>query len=305
MINTYKNKHEVWVDIDRGTPEEIYSIMHTYNVHPLVARELNSTTPKQRLEFHEGYIYCILHFPAYRHTHEPGNHSQEVDFIIGKHVLITARYDTIDALHEFGKNLEMREVLDHKNESFKHESLFVTMLQTLYKSLWEELEYIEDVTEDITAKIFTGKEKDMVVSISNVTRTLLDFKKIIDGHREILELLTKKGKDLFGKNFADEIELITLEYTKIHSMVRSNLETLRELRDTNNSLLTSKQNETVKQLTVVSFVLLPLNLTAFIFAMRTEGMPIIDNPLAFWIVIGIMITIGSLGFIYVKHKKWL
>ena len=105
------------------------------------------------------------------------------------------------------------------------------MLHELYVTLFEELEYIEDLTESITAKIFKGKEKDMVISISEVTRTLLDFKKVTDQHHEILEALHRRSKEIFGDNFSDEIETVIWEYLKINTTVRSNLETLRELRD--------------------------------------------------------------------------
>src|SRR3989344_5321485 len=173
MIKTYKLNRETWVDIDNGTPEEINSVMDKYGIHPFVAKELFSSTPKPRIEFHDQYIYCILHFPASKHTHSKDK-NQEVDFIIGKDTLITARYDTIDALHKLGKSLEVDEILD-KNEDTERQpthKIFVVMLRGLYGDIFEELESIEDKIQDITGKIFKNKEREMVVSISEITRTL-------------------------------------------------------------------------------------------------------------------------------------
>ena len=306
MINTYTFDKETWIDIDHGTSEEIHSIMDTYDIHPFVAKELTSTTLKPRIEFHDGYIYCILHFPTYKHTHSPNNKNQEVDFIIGKNMLITARYDTIDAIHAFAKTLEVKEILDNDHHSKKHHSLLIGMLRGLYRSVFEELEYMEDVTEDITSRIFKGEEKQMVVSISEITRTLLEFKKVTDLHREVLESLHHHGRELFGETFETDMELIILEYLKINTTIKSNLEILRELRETNNSILTAKQNEIIKNLTVMGFVMLPLNLIAWIFAMRTEGgMPFVTNPYGFWIVILIMIIASTATMAFAKYIKWL
>lgn len=266
MISTYKHNEETWVDIDHGTTEEIHELMDTYNIHPFIAKEIASLTPKPRLEFHNEYIYCIMHFPSFKHTHSE-NKNQEIDFIIGRNFLITARYDTIDALHKFGKDLEVDEILDrhpdhaHKNTHF----IFINMLRGLYTSLFEELEYLEDKTEDITNKIFKGKEKEMVVAISEVSRTLLDFKRVTDLHHEILASLGSYGKEIFGDDFEYEMESIILDYLKINTTIKSNLEVLRELRDTNDSLLTSKQNETVKTFTIIGSVLLVLNIIVTIF----------------------------------------
>ncbi len=306
MITEHKYSGETWIDVDNGTPEEIHELMNTYNIHPFVAKELTSATPKPRIEFHDTYVYCILHFPVFKHSHTTGR-SQEIDFIIGKDALITARYDTIDALHKFSKDLEVHEILEKSGDKKKaHDHiLLMRMLKELYNSLFEELEYIDDITDDITNDIFKGKEKEMVISISEVTRTLLDFKRTTDLHFKILESLRDHGGRIFGENFAHEIDSILVDYLKINTTIKSNLEMLRELRDTNNSLLTSKQNETVKQLTVLGGILLPMNLISWIFAMRVGGVPLENNSNGFWIVIVSMVAYASVAFVYAKHKKWI
>ncbi len=305
MINNHKYKGETWIDVDSGTPEEIHELMNTYGIHPFVAKELTSATPKPRIEFHDKYVYCILHFPVFKHSHKDGK-SQEIDFVIGKDALITARYDTIDALHKFSKELEVNEILEKEDKKKAHDHLILMrMLRGLYNSLFEELEYIDDITDDITNNIFKGKEKEMVVSISEVTRTLLDFKRITDMHHKILESLRDRGEKIFGEVFSHEVDSILIEYIKINTTIKSNLEMLRELRDTNNSLLTSKQNETVKQLTVLGGILLPLNLLSWIFAMRVGGVPLEHSQNGFWIVIISMLAYALIAILYSRHKKWI
>lgn len=304
MIQKYKYGNEEWVDIDRGTPEEIIDVVNTYNVHPIVAHELTSATRKPRVESHDSYIYCILHFPAFKHTHSE-DPNQEVDFIIGKEVLITVRYDDIDSIHKFSKTLEVKEVLEKERRLKPNQGIFVHMLKDLYGGLFDELDYIEDQIDDITKQIFLGRERKMVVAISEMTRTLLDFKYVTDLHRDVLETLIHTGGEMFGENFAENMKVVKLDYLKINETVRNNLEMLRELRETNDSLLSTKQNEVMKQLTVMSFVILPLNLIAWIFAMRTEGMPIVNNPNAFWIVITLMLTSVAITVAYALHKKWI
>ncbi|KKR32362.1 MAG: Magnesium and cobalt transport protein CorA [Parcubacteria group bacterium GW2011_GWF2_39_8b] len=264
MIKTYKLNRETWVDIDNGTPEEIHSVMDKYGIHPFVAKELFSSTPKPRIEFHDQYIYCILHFPASKHTHSKDK-NQEVDFIIGKDTLITARYDTIDALHKLGKDLEVEEVLDKGNHIYNHSHIiFTRLLRGLYTGVFEELEYIEDTIENITSNIFKKKEREMVVSISEITRTLLDFKRVTDLHQEILEALKERGQEIFGNEFANEMEVIILDFLKINTTIKSNLEMLRELRETDYSLLSAKQNEKLSQWTIIGSVLLILGIIATI-----------------------------------------
>ena len=265
-INIYKFDQETWIDIDHGTPEEIHGIMNTYNIHPFVAKELTSATPKPRVEFHDKYIYCILHFPAFKHTHSEGDENQEIDFIIGQDAIITARYDTIDALHKFGKDLEVQEVLEKGDHKYSHSHIiFMKMLHSLYAGIFEELESIEDSIEKITSEIFKKKEREMVVSISEITRTLLEFKRVTDLHKEILEALKHRGQEIFGYEFSNEMDSIILDYLKINTTIKSNLDMLKELRDTDNSLLTAKQNETIKRLTVIGAILFIISIMVALF----------------------------------------
>lgn len=260
MIETHILNGETWIDVDHGTPEEIHGLMDKYNIHPFVAKELTSTTPKPRVEFHDHYIYCIMHFPVWKHTHGPDK-NQEVDFIIGKDTLVTARYDTIDALHKLSKDLEVREVLEKDDTHKKHSHvIFMRMLRELYTSVFEELEYIEDNIEQITGEIFKEKEREMVVSISEITRTLLEFKRITDLHHEILEAVKRRGAEMFGEGFAHEMEVIILDYQKINTTIKSQLEILRELRETDDSLLSAKQNDTIRRLTIIGSILLVLGI---------------------------------------------
>lgn len=260
MVKTYTFSGETWTDIDHGTPEEMHSIMDKYGIHPFVAKELSAATPRPRVESHGNYIYCIMHFPVWKHTHAQdagSGKSQEVDFIITKNAVITARYDTIDALHQMGKDVEVEEILNKNTVVSAAEGhvLFMSLLRALYNSVSEELEYIDDVTENITGKMFKDKEREIVVSVSEITRTLLDFKRVLDLHREILASLRREGGKLFGENFAENVDSIVSDYFKISTAVQSDLDILRELRNTNNSLLTAKQNETIKRFTIIGTIL--------------------------------------------------
>jgi magnesium transporter len=304
MITTHKYDGETWVDIDSGTPDEIRQVMDTYKIHPLLARELSGSDRKARVEFYGDYIYCILHFPAFKHSHGK-EINQEVDFIIGRNILVTGRYDTIDSLHKFAKSLEVKEVLEKEHVDISGHFIFLGLLRELYQGLFDELSHIEDLTEDITRKIFQGRERDMVVAISEVTRTLLDFKKVTDLHHDVLDTLFHRGRAIFGEDFSRGIETIMLDYLKINSAIKNNLEMLRELRDTNDSLLSTKQNEIMKQLTVLGAVVLPLTIIAQLFGMSIRTFPLVDNPNAFWIILTMMCAVALCTLIYARHKKWI
>ncbi|MDP6387753.1 MAG: CorA family divalent cation transporter [Candidatus Pacebacteria bacterium] len=304
MLTKYTHRNVTWIDLESPTKEEVHKTMEEYSIHPSIAEELLMPTLKPRVDLHENFIYLILHFPAFRHTHNY-QQNQEVDFIIGKDFIITTRYDTIDPLHKFSKLFEVDSILDKSNIGTHAGFVFFFMLKKLYKALEHELEYINDALETIEEDIFKGYEKEMVISLSIVSRDLLNFRQALRLHKEILESFEEAGTKFFGKDFVSQIRSIIGEYYRISNIVRAHTDSLDELRATNNSLVSTKQNEVMKVLTIMAFITFPLSVIASIFGMNTHFLPIVGSPNDFWVIMGIMLTFTVFIFILFKYKKWL
>lgn len=305
MLTRYRHNSITWVDLESPTPEEVREVMEEYDIHPVVAEELLLPSLKPKVEFYDGhFIYLILHFPAFKHSHSE-NPNQEVDFIVGHDFLITTRYDAIDPLHKFSKVFEVDSVLDKSGIGNHAGFVFYFMVKKLYKALEHEVEYITDALDEVEAKIFEGREKDMVVELSHVSRDLLNFKQAINPHKNVLDSLEPVGRQFFGADFVYYLKGITGEYYRVQHGIAANLDSLAELRETNNSLVSTKQNEVMKVLTIMAFVTFPLSLIASIFGMNTVILPIVGLPYDFWIVIGIMAAAMVIFFSYFKYKNWL
>jgi len=82
-------------------------------------------------------------------------------------------------------------------------------------------------------------------------------------------------------------------------------ETMHELRETNNSLLTTKENETMRVLTLMALLIFPLDLIVTILETDSPYNPVKGPPYDFWIILGGVIMVGLCMVMYFRHKKWL
>ncbi|MCK4918650.1 MAG: hypothetical protein KAS02_02615 [Candidatus Pacebacteria bacterium] len=308
MLKKYTSQNITWADLKKPTQEEIQNLMIEYKLHPLVAEELLSPTFKPKVDLHSNYIYLILHFPFFKKGPNGDSKfiSKEINFIIAKDFILTVHYDDeIMALEEFTKIFEVDSILNTGKEKILHAGyLFFYITQKLYESLSDELDYIENRQKQIKQLIFNGEEKKMVKEISYMGHNLLDFKQAITHHREVLDSLEIAGEQLFGKDFLHYLRSINNKYRNIYHVIKTTQENLKELRETNDSLLTTKQNESMKIFTILAFVTFPLSLIASIFGMNTVGTPVIGINNDFWWVISGMVFITLLMFGFFKYKKW-
>jgi magnesium transporter len=304
MIHRYTYQSLTWVDLESPTQEEVRGVMEEFGIDVLVAEELLTPTLRPRIDIRDDYFYLVLRFPALKHTHTNGT-DQEIDFVVGKSWMITTHYDSIDPLHTFSKVFEVSSMVGH-NVSWTHAGdMFFNMITTLYGAVSYELEHIEARLEKAEEDVFDGHEKEMVLSLSMIGRDLLDFKQALGPHKTTLDSLFAATEPLFDASFSKRIRAIVGEYYRIWNAVETQTASLHELRETNNSLLTTKQNETIKTFTILAFTTLPMTLVASVFGMNTTHAPFVGRPDDFWIVLAIMIILALLCLIYFKHKHWL
>ena len=304
MISRYTYKDLVWVDVQSPTQEEARTLMEEFDIQPLVADELLGPTLRPKVDLYHNFIYLILHFPTISHKHD-GGEDQEIDFIIGKKFIITAHYDHIDQLHEFSKVFEVNSILDKSNIGDHAGFILFYILKDLYKLMDTELDHINQDFLEIQAKIFSGNEREMVSSISHLNRDLLNFKQIIRPHKEVLESFELAGAKFFGQDFAYYLRTIVGEFYKVSSILDGHRETVLDIRDTNDSLLTTKTNDIMKLLTVLSFIFLPLSFIGGLFQIGAPGTPVLNNPNAFWIILSWMVIVGIILAVFFKFRKWL
>jgi magnesium transporter len=82
------------------------------------------------------------------------------------------------------------------------------------------------------------------------------------------------------------------------------MDIMYDLRTTNDALLSSKQNEIMQKLTVISFITFPLSVIAGVFGLSSNYVPLMDKPSGFYIVIGIMAIISITMYLTFKKKGW-
>ncbi len=305
MLTRYEQGGLIWIDLVTPSSGEVRQLMHEFGLHPLIAQELMTPSQKSKVDKHEDSIYLVLHFPTLRGAHQSRS-EQEIDFVIGKNYFITARYENVNPLHSFSRAFEADAVLGrHNTHSERGNHLFASMLKNLYQGLHAECDAVSRRLLEIEERIFSGDERSMVAQISDVGRTIHDFRQILTPHREMLRSLEFPGEKLFGREFVYYLHSITGEYERVERTLEHLRESLVELRETNNSLLSTKQNEIMKTLTVLAFLFLPLSFIASMFGMNTLNNPIVGNAYDFYIIAGGMVVLAIGCFLYFKRKGWL
>jgi len=304
MITRHSRKGVTWIDLEQPSREELRAVMNEFNIGARVEEEVISPTPYPLVLSSSRYVYLVLHFPTA--NPDGGARSQEIDFVVGKKFLITARYEVVEAIHSLHRVFEAEELLDLPMKSPNADVLIERVLRHVYGAIREHAENAARMMERIEDDIFAGKEREMVRAISLTGRVLLRFDTTLTRHAEPLEAFLKdlSKPAFFGKDFELHAMHIQAEHDHTAALVHSYRAVVGELRTTNQSLLSANQNSVIQTLTIMTFAAFPLSVIAGLFGMNNEYLPFIDSPNFFWIILGIMVFAVIVILSFFKYKRW-
>jgi magnesium transporter len=282
-----------WIDLESPSAEEVAQLASEFNLHELVASELLSKSLRPKIDLHKKYIYLILHFIE----------DKEVDFVLGKDFIITTRYEEVEPVMKFSRALSLGEQMH--DTDFNSGVLFYYITKGLYEEMEDELTRLRVHMKSIEESVYSGREREMVLTLAKSGKEILDMHQSLDPHKDVLTNLEKHAREFYGPKYTRYASALLGNFYKVHQRIKRISALHSELRATNDSLLASKQNSIMQVFTIVAFVTLIPSLISSIFGMNALNMPFIGHPLDFWIILVIMATASASVFGFFRFKKWL
>jgi magnesium transporter len=96
----------------------------------------------------------------------------------------------------------------------------------------------------------------------------------------------------------DRIRYLRNDVENMHQRIIS-------LRETYNSSLSANLNETIRTLTVIATIVLPLTLITGIYGMNFEFMPELTYEYGYFYALGLIAAVGGGMILYFKRKRWV
>jgi magnesium transporter len=294
-----------WIQLDAPTSEEATALAERFGWHPLDLEDVLSKRQRPKIDEYqdEGYLFVVLHFPVYDKAVQRLN-AAELDLFIGQNYLVTLpNVELLPVTRLFRRcedDEELREQLFSKGSGY----LLYHVLDDLFDYCFPILDKIGHKLDSVEDDMFEGRAEDVVRDISNVKQEIISYRKIIKPERSTLRLLERNVErflpeelDLYFDDIVDAAE-------RIWDLLDNFKEVIEGLESTNESVISHRQNDILRILTVFSVVLLPLTLITGIFGMNVH-FPGYGTGAAWWGIVGGMVAVlaGLLGFF--RYKRWL
>ena len=167
----------------------------------------------------------------------------------------------------------------------------------------EDLEF--ELARPIEALLCDHESEDLITFLLEQKKRLLLLRNYYEQLIDIGHALEENENDLFGEGDLRFFKIFTDKAERLERNVRTLREQLTELREAHQSTLERRQNDTMRILTVLSAIFLPLSFITGWYGMNFHAMPELSWQYGypFAALLCVFVTI-VLIFIF-RHKSWL
>lgn len=305
-INNPQTERSVkWLNIIDASKKEIEYLRKNYQFN---MRHLNASTGKtfaQRpmIEDADNYVFLILHFPV---LSDGDIITGEIEFFIGHGHLITLHNNNIPALIDFFNTAKKDQTSLQAYNAESSAILLSDILEKLVYSTYSLLDENSKSINEVEDTIFENRQKEAVSIILNLRHNIINIRKILQNHKNILKTLTDLKSSLVdNQQIKKNYERLVEHSKRIWEILENQKEMIEVLNSTNESLLNNTLNSIMKTLTIFSVIVFPLTLLAAVFGMNAVNMPLVDSEYGFWYIIAIMLVGCFAMLLWFKKKRWL
>ncbi|NND68823.1 MAG: magnesium transporter CorA family protein [Halioglobus sp.] len=165
-------------------------------------------------------------------------------------------------------------------------------------------ETLAEMEEGLLSSHSEEQMKDLVTYRSHLRR----LRRVFSYHRTVAETIWQEGTEHLGLNEDDNAHLRRNLYDRcerLYSLSGMYYEICGDLVEGHISLSSHMLNNTMKILTIISAIFVPLTFMAGIYGMNFEHMPELGWRYAYFALLALMVCIATTLFVVFRRIKWL
>jgi zinc transporter len=212
---------------------------------------------------------------------------------IDKHIVITGRRHPLKTVDH------LRRAMTAGLEVSNSNNLFAKLIEELAETFARVVKQLGDVVDEAEDEILAGRVHDQGTELGRVRRLIARLRRHVNGGRHALAQGLAMAQRWAGNSDISEVRQAVERLDGIAQDLELVQERARLLQEEIAGRLGEATNRNLYLLSVMTTVLLPINLITGIFGMNTGGLPWAQDSAGFWramvcMFIGVVISLGIL-----------
>ena len=301
----YDDDVQIWVDMEKATPEENKAVLETvFDFHPLAIEDCVAVSERPKIDDYENYIFMVIHAVDYinsRHVFQ----TTELNLFIGRNFLVTFHDEPLRSTSI------MAERIQKKGHALPRapDLLAYQILDLLFDNYQPALDELSAELAALEHRVLTGETQDVLTEVVNLQNEVQRLRQIMAPQRDVIaRMMRGEFSKVIRTHLTPYLRDLQDNLSRIGDLAETYRESLTSTLQIHLNLQQMSINRVIKVLTILATLSMPILLVTSFYGMNIKHMPNTEWPSWPWAYLYILVLNGILiGILYrfMKRHNWL
>ncbi len=291
--------HDVfWLDIESPDDDDYRLLTDTFKFHQLTIEDVKHQNQRPKLDGYDGYVFAVVFVVGFAQNHIS---FREHHLYIAPSFLVTVHLQPEPSFTKLNQRVAESPASVCRKASF----LTYLVLDSLVDATFAALEQLDDAVDLLQDEILKDATTSQLALLQDLKHDAVEMRRVLGAQRDMFQRMVTLS--------LDEDRETTAYYRDVYDHIirqYENVDSLRDLltgaMDVYLSTVSNRLNVTMKALTVVASLFLPLTFLTGFFGMNFGWLVAhIGSPIAFGVCVAVMAISIVTQLIFFKRRGWL
>lgn len=298
---------KTWVQVNgQADPETLRHLGDLFDLHDLALEDVLNTGQRPKLEVYDDQLFLIAAMPFY-----DGETLDivQISLFVGQDYLICLCPLDEDPFEPVRKRVRMPN--NRRFTSRGIDYLLYALLDLITDSAFPVLEQFGYQLEEMENTLLENPKQKTLASIHGLKRELLVLRRVLWPQRELMTGLMRTEDSLISADTQIYFRDCHDHSVQIIELLESFREMATSMVDIYLSSITQRTNETMRVLTIIATIFIPLTFVVGVYGMNFEhadspwAMPELSWYYGYPMIWGVMIAIAGGLIWFFKRRGWM
>jgi magnesium transporter len=288
-----------WLDIENPVVDDYGILANVFRFHPLTIEDIQHQNQRPKLDEYPGYNFVVLFVAEWQGE---TLHFREHHLYVSPGFLVTIHREPAPELGGLRHRLATTPGLSHESIPF----LTYFVVDVMVDAMFTVVDVLDERIDRLEDHVVDRAVPSDLVKITDLKHDVTELRRILGAQRDLFQRLIthtiNAGSQELILYYRDVYDHLVRQYESVDSL----RDLLSSAMDVYLSVVSNRLNATVKQLTVVASLFLPLSFLTGFFGMNFAVLVAnLAAPTALAIGVALMISsvVGQLYFF--RQRGWI
>jgi magnesium transporter len=290
----------VWIDIESPSVELITELDAIIDLDDDALHDCLEGEQRPRVDDYGDYLFLVL-YGMLGEQSEQDIAPRKLAIFLGKRYLITIHRQplrTPRAVYDRTRKHPARSI----NQGVA--AVLVQLINGMVANYRLVMDGYEEEIEELEVRAIQSHDgHELMATVADLRRRLVEVRRLAESQRELLEPLFEGDYDLIPESLEVRFGQITQAFAEVLDNSNELRERLDGVRDSFHATLAQQTNDTMKVLTIVATITLPMSLVAGMYGMNVPLWPDTGHLSSLFFALGLMVVAGGGLWLYLRLRR--